>query len=108
MEDIYLEIFNKINKFRSQSGGQRWNLICIDICDLYILLIKEQKDLLYTYDELWDFLFHSYTVESSQYIKYLTVCKNNKVNKNFFYNVVYKAIEDPPAEWWNVISSINL
>ena len=45
MEDIFLNIFNKINKLKSQSGGQRWNLICIDICDLYFILIKEEKDL---------------------------------------------------------------
>ena len=108
MEDIYFDVFNKINKFRNQSGGQRWNLICIDICNLYFSLIKEQKDLLYTYDELWDFLFHSYIVESSQYIKYLTVCKKNKAHNNFFCYIVNKAIEDPPTDWWNNTSSINI
>jgi len=104
MEDIFLNIFNKINKLKSQSGGQRWNLICIDICDLYFILIKEEKDLLYTRDELWDFLFHQYLVESSQYINYITICKNNKTNNNFFLQIVNKAIEDPSADWWNNIT----
>jgi hypothetical protein len=104
MEDIYLNIFNKINKLKTQSGGQRWNLICIDICDLYFTLITDQKDLLYTRDELWDFLFHPYVVESVQYIKYLTVCKKNKANDIFFCYIVNKAIEDPSAEWWSNIT----
>ena len=101
MEDIYIDIINKINRVRSQSGGQRWNLICNDICDLYFILIKDEEDLLYTKDELWDFLFNQYLVDSPQYTKYLNICKNNKKNNIFFCRIVTKAIEDPPAEWWN-------
>ena len=103
MEDIYLDIFNKINKLKSQSGGQRWNLICIDICDLYFIYIKDQKDILYTTDELWNFLFNSCTLHGPEYTKFINACTNNKANSDFFSLIVIKAIDDPPASWWNTL-----
>lgn len=101
MEDIYLDIFNKINKIKSQPGGQRWNLICIDICDLYFICIKDQNDILYTRDELWDFLFNICTIHGPEYNKFINTCRNNKANSDFFSLIVIKAIEDPPVSWWN-------
>ena len=101
MEDIYLDIFNKINKIKSQPGGQRWNLICIDICDLYFICIKDQNDILYTRDELWDFLFNICTIDGPEYKKFINTCRNNKANSDFFSLIVIKAIEDPPVSWWN-------
>ena len=101
--DPYHEIFNKMITFRNQSGGQRWNLICEDICNLYFTIIKDQKDIVYTREELWDFLFNAYRVDSLCYIKYVNSCVNNAANRDFFKIILAKAIEDPPTNWWKTI-----
>ena len=103
MEEIYNSIFNKINKYKNH-GGQRWNLICEEICNLYFIYIKDQKDILYTSEELWHFLFNSFEIEGPEYTKYINVCKNNKANSDFFSLIVIKAIEDPTVAWWNSFS----
>ena len=102
MEDTYISIFNKINKYKIH-GGQKWNLICLDICNLYFIYIKNQKDILYTSEELWHFLFNSCVIEGPEYTKYINTCRNNKANSDFFSLIVEKAIEDPPVAWWHSI-----
>ena len=103
MDNTYIDIFNKMITFRNQSGGQRWNSICEDICNLYFTLIKDQNDLAYTHEELWDFLFNSNEVNSPYYTKYIYLCINNSANRNFFKIILAKAIEDPPTHWWKTI-----
>jgi len=96
----YIDVYDKIVT-QQKGGGQRWNLICEDICNLYFIYIKNVEDQLFEYQELWSFLFNINTKDSILFKKFKDVFLTNKCNRMFFSEVLYIAIDDPPSIWWN-------
>ena len=95
----YMDVYNKI-VILQKGGGQRWNLICEDTCNLYFVYVKNKEDQLFEYQELWSFLFNVNTKDSILFKKFKDVYEKSKINRIFFSEILYVAIDDPPIIWW--------
>ena len=105
MSTTYLDVYAKVVSLQ-KSGGQRWNLICEDICNLYFVYVKNKDDQLFEYSELWSFLFNVNTKDSMLFKKFVEIFTANEINKKFFCEIVYVAIDDPPLQWWKNINDV--
>jgi hypothetical protein len=80
-----------------QDNSQRWNSIIEDILKLYTYHFIEG---LFSLEELWDFMF-TYRDDHLIYNKKVWDCFNH-TKYAVFFKIVYKAMDDPDPNWWNL------
>jgi len=88
-----------------QSSSQRWNAIINDILILYEYHFPMTEQL-FSSEDLWDFLFTPRENHLHVHSKIWNTFANTKYN--YFFAIVYTAIDDPDSTWWNAQSKAIL
>jgi hypothetical protein len=93
LDEFYQKLLSK------QTNSQRWNAIVCDIVKLYRYKLPEG---LFTEEEFWDFLFTQRNNHLEHHQKIWDTFYREKYNE--FFSIVFIAMDDPDASWWQQFS----
>ena len=99
------EIYQKIIEFELKSGKMRWNEICNNILDVYIILFPPEKRQ-YTDMELWQVLFEPQIDKEAKKNKLENVMKDES-QFLFFNTLVPLFLEDKFKEGFQLVKTMN-